>query len=570
MNRVSINAGRGIDTRVVNLPGLIFVMFVLAFPCPGKAQDDAPQSGTPNETELVGLAEEISSLERTIAELVPRLDSSSGIDRRVLDERLGRARMELMRRNLQFARAAAALEAGVAGYDQFRSQAVEITNDQTRLLRLIASDLRRRITLPEPSATAAEQASAYSRIFELLHRQDQAYGIYIESLELSRGFGIDVGALETRVRQDLAERAANGSALLDIAVSDMNALRASLAAVPGNEDIKARLSVVTSNVTRMAEVLGEVLGFMDNLDLDTAEYREQLLSVTGQITSEFFDFGVLSSLVVGWSETLWDGVIENGPGLLFKIILFFVLVYIFYKLANLAQSVVDRAISSAHRQPSQLLRRMALMAVRNSITVIGILIALSQVGISLGPLLAGLGVVGFIVGFALQDTLSNFASGMMILIYRPFDVDDYVEAAGISGLVSSMSLVNTTILTFDNQTIVVPNNKIWGDVIRNVTAQKIRRVDLVFGISYGDDIARAEKVLKEIVDSQETVLDEPEPMIRVHELGDSSVNFIVRPWVGTADYWETYWAITREVKMRFDAEGISIPFPQRDVHVHQS
>lgn len=180
-------------------------------------------------------------------------------------------------------------------------------------------------------------------------------------------------------------------------------------------------------------------------------------------------------------------------------------------------------------------------------------------------------MVGFIVGFALQDTLSNFASGMMILIYRPFDVDDFVEAAGISGKVSNMSLVNTTILTFDNQTIIVPNNKIWGDVIRNVTAQKIRRVDMVFGISYGDDIPNAEKLLLDIVNAHESVLEDPEPMIRLHELGDSSVNFIVRPWVKTDDYWETYWAmITRSVKMRFDEEGVSIPFPQRDVHLYQT
>jgi small conductance mechanosensitive channel len=177
-------------------------------------------------------------------------------------------------------------------------------------------------------------------------------------------------------------------------------------------------------------------------------------------------------------------------------------------------------------------------------------------------------VVGFVIGFALQDTLSNFAAGLLILVYRPFDVDDLIEAGGVTGLVSNMSLVNTTILTFDNQTIVVPNNKIWGDVIKNVTAQDLRRVDMVFGISYSDDIPGTEKLLAEIVASQKAVLNEPETMIRLHELADSSVNFIVRPWVKKEDYWETYWAITRAVKLRFDEDGISIPFPQRDVHLH--
>ena len=198
----------------------------------------------------------------------------------------------------------------------------------------------------------------------------------------------------------------------------------------------------------------------------------------------------------------------------------------------------------------------------------GILMALSQIGISLAPMLAGLGVAGFIIGFALQDSLGNFAAGAMILIYQPYDVDDFVEVTGASGLVRKMNLVSTTITTFDNQTLVVPNSKIWGDVIKNVTAQKVRRVDLEFGIGYNDDIELAEKVLHEIVTASKKVLKKPEPNIRLHTLADSSVNFIVRPWTKTDDYWDVYWDITREVKLRFDREGISIPFPQRDVHLY--
>jgi small conductance mechanosensitive channel len=199
---------------------------------------------------------------------------------------------------------------------------------------------------------------------------------------------------------------------------------------------------------------------------------------------------------------------------------------------------------------------------------LGVLMALSQIGISLAPMLAGLGVAGFIIGFALQDTLGNFASGAMILIYRPFDVGDLVEVTGASGLVKRMNLVSTTIVTLDNQTLVIPNSKIWGDVIKNVTAQKERRVDLEFGIAYDDDIELAERILTEIVAAHEDILEYPEVMIKLHTLGDSSVNFIVRPWTKTENYWNVYWDLTREVKLRFDREGISIPFPQRDVHVY--
>jgi small conductance mechanosensitive channel len=188
--------------------------------------------------------------------------------------------------------------------------------------------------------------------------------------------------------------------------------------------------------------------------------------------------------------------------------------------------------------------------------------------LEIGPLLAGVGVAGFIVGFALQETLSNFAAGLMILIYQPFDVGDSVEAGGVSGKVGQMSLVSTTILTFDNQKLIVPNNKIWGDVIRNRTSETTRRVDMVFGIGYADDVDRAERVLRDIVKSHELTLADPEPTIQLNNLGDSSVDFIVRPWTKTDDYWKVYWDVTREVKRCFDAEGISIPFPQRDVHVY--
>jgi small conductance mechanosensitive channel len=201
--------------------------------------------------------------------------------------------------------------------------------------------------------------------------------------------------------------------------------------------------------------------------------------------------------------------------------------------------------------------------------IFGVLMGLSQLGFQLGPLLAGLGIAGFIVGFALQDSLSNFAAGAMILAYRPYDVGDLIEAAGVFGRVSHMNLVSTTVLTIDNQTLVVPNGKIWGDVIKNVTAQRTRRVDMVFGISYADDVSHAEEVLKAILKEHAKVLADPEPIVRLHELGDSSVNFIVRPWVETDDYWDVYWDVTREVKMRFDREDISIPFPQRDVHFYR-
>jgi small conductance mechanosensitive channel len=219
---------------------------------------------------------------------------------------------------------------------------------------------------------------------------------------------------------------------------------------------------------------------------------------------------------------------------------------------------------------SHLLRDVIVSMVSGSVFLIGLFIALSQVGISLAPMLAGLGVAGFIIGFALQDTLGNFAAGGMILIYRPFDMDDYIEVAGVDGTVKKMNLVSTTITTPDNQSLIIPNSKIWGDVIRNKTGQRVRRVDLEFGISYGDSIELAEEVFRKVLATMPAVLTEPEPNIQVIRHGESSVDFIVRPWVKTEDYWPTYWAMQRAVKLAFDEAGITIPFPQRDVHHYRS
>ena len=265
--------------------------------------------------------------------------------------------------------------------------------------------------------------------------------------------------------------------------------------------------------------------------------------------------------VTGW-------LVDSGPKYLLKLLLFVGILFVFRFAKHAVRAGLEKAIDASNLNLSQLARRMIVGTISNLVMLFGILVALSQLGISLGPLLAGLGVAGFIVGFALQDTLGNFAAGIMILLYRPYDMGDLIDVGGVFGKVDKMSLVSTSLLTLDNQLFVVPNSKIWGDVIKNVTAQDTRRVDMVFGISYSDDIPKAESILEDILQSHDKVLDTPESMVRLHTLGASSVDFVVRPWVKVDDYWDVYWDVTRTVKLRFDEEGVSIPFPQRDVHVY--
>lgn len=317
------------------------------------------------------------------------------------------------------------------------------------------------------------------------------------------------------------------------------------------------------------QTLESVVGLMERLEIDVAKYRQLLIESTGEITVDAIDSEVAGELVSRWAADLREGVAANGARLAFQILLFVIIASVFWGLSRFVRKVIARAVEAPHLRFSQLLKRMLVSLSTGAVLLFGLLIALSQLGIEIAPMLAGLGIAGFVLGFALQDTLGNFAAGVMILIYRPYDVGDMIDCAGgVFGEVSHMSLVSTTILTIDNKTLIVPNNKIWGDVITNVTAQAIRRIDLEFGIGYGDDIPHAEEVLWSIIKDHPKVLADPEPVVKVHSLGDSSVNFVVRPWVARDDYWDVHWDFMREVKLRFDREGISIPFPQRDVHFH--
>jgi small conductance mechanosensitive channel len=201
--------------------------------------------------------------------------------------------------------------------------------------------------------------------------------------------------------------------------------------------------------------------------------------------------------------------------------------------------------------------------------VVVILAALSKLGVQTTSFVAIIGAAGLAVGLALQGSLSNFAAGMLMIIFRPIKVGDYIEGAGTAGVVEMIGVFTTQLLSPDNKTIILPNAKLSGDNIINYSDKDSRRIDLVFGVGYGDDIDTVKKVISEVLVADDRVLADPPPTIGVLELADSSVNFAVRPWVNTADYWDVYFALNEAMKKRFDQEGISIPFPQRDVHMTQ-
>jgi len=520
--------------------------------------------------EIVGRFEAIDVQKRASARLIKRFDNSEGLEAKLYGDRADSAWAATFNDTVTLARDIVKL--GKDGFD-----VDEYVADVARDLDIFPEQsadalarLERDIVYPSSDLEPADLAIQDQRLLHAIEKIDFVYQSLITYVSIVDEFGLDNKADLKTLTEMLEESAANRSSFLQLAIERVAIIGAAAATLPTNTDVAARLAVSEARVQVASKALQNTVDLMNQMDLEASHYSRQVVTTTGELTSDVLDVGVIAGLAKEWSGLMLELARTEGPQLLFRLFIIALILFVFSHLSRIVQALTKKALTSARFHVTELLREMIVAAAKNLVMLFGILIALSQLGISLGPLLAGLGIAGFIIGFALQDTLSNFASGMLILIYRPFDVGDFVTAGGVTGKVSHMSLVNTTFKTIDNQVLVVPNNMIWSGVVTNVTAQRLRRVDLVFGVAYSDDIEKVEAILADVVASHELTLENPEPMIKLHELADSSVNFVVRPWVKTDDYWDVYWDLIRAVKMRFDAEGITIPFPQREVHTAQT
>jgi len=236
--------------------------------------------------------------------------------------------------------------------------------------------------------------------------------------------------------------------------------------------------------------------------------------------------------------------------------------------AGITRSILRALMTKSKVDPT-------LISFVTSVTYVGIMVfvvigAIAKLGMQTASFVAVFGAAGLAIGLAMQGSLANFASGVLMLIFKPIKIGDFIEAGGATGAVNEIGIFTTVMTTPDNKKIIVPNAGITGSNIINYTAQETRRVDIVAGVGYGDDLDKVRKVLEGIMAEDDRILKEPAPTIAVVELGDSSVNFVVRPWVKTADYWDVFFATQEKIKKQFDAEGISIPFPQQDVHLHKA
>jgi small conductance mechanosensitive channel len=502
--------------------------------------------------------------------LEARLEKARGAPRQILEEQTWQITTEASQ--ILHALAANLVQQREAGLDTekalhaLKGRVREVWPNTLRRIRKREEAVQAIVT-ERDAAGPNQRAELENEATRLSRALVQHYAGLVDSVLTLEEAGLDLPEPRAFLVERLTYHSDYLAAAAAVAIREQGEIRAHLADTPGDADAQAALVAAESWVERSTENLHATADLMERLDMQTTHIRQLLFETTGEITTEVLDREVALGLVERWRSQASDVLVEHGPRWLLRALVFLAILGAFRLLAVATRRVIIRSLAPSRVQISQLLRDSLVSWSSRGVMIVGLMVAVSQLGVEIGPMLAGLGIAGFILGFAMQDSLANFAAGAMILIYRPFDVNDLIEAAGVRGTVRRMTLVSTTILTLDNQTLIIPNGKIWGDVIRNVTAQRLRRVDLVFGISYESSVDQADEILHAILKENPRVLDEPEARVEVHELGESSVDFVVRPWVKTEDYWEVHWEITREVKKRFDAAGISIPYPQRDVHV---
>jgi len=416
------------------------------------------------------------------------------------------------------------------------------------------------------AASGAERLAIESQMTQQVERLLETYQSLVSVLLALERIEIDVSEQRAFLVHMLRVTAEGMVTRVQLAKRDQASAGARLSRDASNAELRYGFEAADERFKRASRSLSTAIHLMSRLGLENTDLQVALIATTGRITADVFKGNVILGLLRAWWGRFVEFLFAKAPQWLFQGVLIVLTFLGFRALSNLVRRAVRRAVR--YSTFSELMRSTIVRMSASAVMLIGFFVILTQLGVQVAPLLAGLGIAGFAVGLAMQSTLANFAAGGMILGNQPFDIGDDIEVAGISGIVKRMTLVSTTVLTYDNQTLIIPNSTVWGGVIRNRTAQPTGRVDLTFSVDYGDDIEKAERALNEIVAAQEDVLKDPAAVIKLHQLADSSVNFVVRVWTRKERYWDVYWALTRAVKLRFDQDGITIPFPQRELHVN--
>lgn len=430
------------------------------------------------------------------------------------------------------------------------------------------TELEQQISEGKKRVFNANQAPAQSRLAQLqwrlyLLRQHQELNyiaLYNNGTRLG-ALGQDVTSDMVLARSLLLQQADILAGLIGINEDKLLKLEKSLSVVRSEsvtgKKLIADIALQNLEIQDYAKRLQRLVELISAEDISTALYKKTIIQAKKSLTADMLDERVVSHLITEW----WHGVKKwfkhQAPTIISNSVTFVGILLLAYILAVIARKTVRSFFRRAQPDMSQLAKKFIESMTLRVIVFVGLLFALSNLGIQIGPILAGLGILGFIIGFALQETLSNFASGIMILIYRPFDVGDKIRVSGLEGRVSKMNLVSTTVFTSANHHLTVPNNKIWKDTIHNITSQPQVRLDVLFKVPFSADSEAVLKAIKEEVDNNQIIIHEKGSQVRIYELGESEVKYIARFWIASDLIDEAKWQVSEGVKRRFDQAGIS-------------
>jgi small conductance mechanosensitive channel len=485
---------------------------ITALSSTGHAQESADTNQLQAQVEQ--LTAEVQAIWDEVQELFQRYTEAEGEERLIIDAQIDR-------RTARFRPSLAELIENIVALEQAGGSAPEsrtlATEWLSRARQLVRDELQ--AVQDELGQLRVERAGLPRDQMLPLERQIAQVGTEVDALLLAlfrvgsyrAALGLDPAPDWAYLDPLLTERAERLVGEIEFSQGETEALSDRLERAVGEEEqtVLAELTAIQERLRAGTSGLAAVVAVLDQRGIEAVAYKQLIIQATGQVTTDVFNVDVAAGLLKqGWESMVAWGL-SHAPQLVLNLVLFTLILVVFWVLSRMVARIVSAAITRTNPDMPKLLKTVGVSIVANAVFLVGILIGLSQLGIHVGPVLAGLGVVGFIVGFALQDSLSNFASGMMILVYQPFDVGDVVEAGGVGGKVAAMSLVSTTILTFDNQKLIVPNREIWGNVIRNKTAEKTRRVDLTVSVGERAEVPRAVEVLQRILDEHPKVLADP-------------------------------------------------------------
>ena len=485
--------------------------------------------------QAMDLVEDVQDLSADLVELIPKLEG---------DE----AEIEAIRN---------------AAGEMFRTHAELYIYGFGTVYRDLTELLRKRLDTPPDELAEYEATIADTRL-----RLNWILEITVGVATNLDKLGFDDSELWTEIDAFMVEYADDMAARLKLAVADLEKINDRLATaqrIGAQEDLaieNQRAQAAEQRQEGLLKSLDLTADFLETREISTSKYRQLGIQVTGQMTEKVLDKDVIRGLLADIYKSISEWIRKYGPRSVFRLVVMLLFALMFRFTAQLLWFALRLVV-----RPSKLLGAMISRMVKPVSTLAGLIVGMWFLGANPGTLLAGVGVASLVVGLALQDTLGNIAAGAFILVYRPYDEGDIVQAGGVTGTVKAMGLANTTIVTFDNRRLFVPNRKIWAEVIENRSAETTRRVDTIVRIGYGEDVDRALEAIREIVVEHEMVLDAPAPGIFVSKLDDSWVEIAVRPWTSVENWWPLTTDLPKTLRVGLAKRGIDIPFPRAELDV---